>query len=103
MASKLMCTNDGFTGFSRMRLPRRGVSVFLTKGYDAGTELDTEKFADIVPGCQSLIGVSSIDPGTLMTNPALAEGDTITRHPGLYGGADLLPGLHGWSDPVAPR
>ena len=77
MASKLMCTNDGFTGFSRMRLPRRGVSVFLTKGYDAGTELDTEKFADIVPGCQSLIGVSSIDPGTLMTNPALAEGDTV--------------------------
>jgi hypothetical protein len=99
----LICTNDGMTGVSGLPLPHQvgqSVSVPLA-GYDAGTELNTEDFADIVPPCQSLIGVSSGEPGTGTTNPALAEGGVIRHHPGILGVADLVAGIHGWADPVA--
>jgi hypothetical protein len=72
-----------------------------TAGYDAGTELNTEDFADIVPPCQELIGVSSGEPGTGTSNPALAQGGVIAHHPGIQGGSDLVPAIHGWTDPVA--
>ena len=102
-ASMLVCTNDGFTGVDGLRLPKKvGHSVTVTtNGYDAGTELNTEDFADIVPPCQGLIGVSSDDAGSGMSNPALAEGGVIMHHAGIQGGDDLLPGVHGWADPVA--
>jgi hypothetical protein len=102
-ASMLICTNDGFTGSNSLRLPGAiGERVVATtKGYDAGTERNTEDFADIVPPCQALVGVSSSDPGTGTSNPALAEGGVIHHHAGIAGGADLVPAVHGWSDPVA--
>jgi hypothetical protein len=102
-ASMLICTNDGFTGVDSLRLPRHvGETVVVqTAGYDAGTELNTEDFADIVPPCQGLVGVSSGEPGTGDSNPALAEGGVIRHHPGILGGADLVPAVHGWTDPVA--
>lgn len=101
--SMLICTNDGFTGIDGIRLPKEvGHKVTVsTAGYDAGTEINTEDFADIVPPCQGLIGVSSDDPGTGMSNPALAEGDVIRHHPGIQGGDDLLVDVHAWEDPVA--
>ena len=102
-ASMLICTNDGFTGLNSVKLPKKAgdsVTVF-TAGYDAGTELNTEDFADIVPPCQGLVGVSSGEPGTGVSNPALAEGGVIHHHPGIVGGADLVPAIHGWTDPVA--
>ncbi len=105
VVSMLICTNDGFTGVSRLKLPSDvGGSVTAhAAGYDAGTEINTEDFADIVPPCQGLIGVSSGEPGTTMTNPALAQGGVITHHAGIAGGADLLPAVHGWdiASPVA--
>lgn len=99
---RLICTNDGFTGLDRLSLPNQlGESLsVVTAGYDAGTEINTEDFADIVPPCQALMGVSSGEPGTGMSDPALAEGGVIHHHPGIDGGADLLPEIHGWSDPV---
>jgi hypothetical protein len=102
-ASMLICTNDGLTGSNALRLPARiGESVVAeTNGYDAGTERNTEDFADIVPPCQGLVGVSSGEPGTGTSNPALAEGGVIHHHPGIAGGADLVAAIHGWSDPVA--
>jgi hypothetical protein len=102
-ASMLICTNDGFTGVDSLRLPRdAGDTVtFESAGYDAGTEVNTEDFADIVPPCQGLVGVSSGEPGTGTSDPALAEGGVIHHHPGIAGGADLVPAIHGWSDPVA--
>ena len=102
-ASMLICTNDGFTGVDQARLPNKvGKAVtFMTAGYDAGTEINTEDFADIVPPCQSLMGVSSGESGTGTSNPALAEGGVIMHHEGIQGGRDLLPAVHGWSDPVA--
>ncbi|MGH2379708.1 MAG: spondin domain-containing protein [Candidatus Limnocylindria bacterium] len=100
--SMLICTNDGFTGIDRLRLPNQvGDSLSVaTASYDAGTEVNTEDFADIVPPCQPLMGVSSGEPGTGMSDPALAEGGVIHHHPGIAGGADLLSAVHGWTDPV---
>jgi hypothetical protein len=103
--SMLICTNDGFTGVDGLKLPVLvGESVTAgTAGYDAGTEINTEDFADIVPPCQGLIGVSSGEAGTGVSNPALAEGGVIHHHPGIQGGADLVPAVHGWDvdEPVA--
>jgi hypothetical protein len=105
LASMLICTNDGFTGVNALKLPSNlGDSVMVeTAGYDAGTELNTEDFADIVPPCQGLIGVSSGEPGTGTSNPALAEGGVIAHHAGILGGSDLVPAVHGWdvNAPVA--
>lgn len=102
-ASMLICTNDGFTGVDTLRLPKRiGESVEVTtQAYDAGSEMNTEDFVDIVPPCQGLVGVSSDDPGTGVSNPVLAENGVITHHAGIVGGVDLLPDVHGWDDPVA--
>ncbi len=99
-ASMLICTNDGFTGLDSTRLPRHKTTVYSV-AYDARTEANTEDFADIVPPCQGLIGVSSDDGGTGMTNPMLAEDGIIIPHAGIIGGDDLLPEVHGWGDPVA--
>ena len=100
--SMLICTNDGFTGVDSLKLPNQvGASVTVKgAGYDAGTEINTEDFADIVPPCQGLIGVSSTDAGTGTTNEALAEGGVIHHHAGIMGGNDLLPDVHGWTNPV---
>ena len=98
-ASMLICTNDGFTGLDSIRLPNNKITVY-TAGYDARTEANTEDFADIVPPCQGLIGVSSDDAGTGMSNPMLAEDGIVIPHAGINGGVDLLPGVHNWSDPV---
>ncbi len=101
--SMLICTNDGFTGLDSKKLPERigDQVVFDAAGYDAGTEINTEDFADIVPPCPPLTMVESTDPGTGMSNPALAENGVIRHHPGVTGGVDLQAGLHGWTDPVA--
>jgi hypothetical protein len=69
-------------------------------GYDAGTEVNSEDFTDMVPPCQGLIGVSSGEPGTATSDPTLFEGGRIAHHRGILGGADLLPPVHGWTDPV---
>lgn len=100
--SMLICTNDGFTGLDTLRLPKHigDSSVHYTSGYDAGTEVNTERWADLVPPCAQLTGFGE-QPGTDMTDPDLAEGGVIAMHPGIAGGADLVPGVHGWTDPVA--
>jgi hypothetical protein len=102
-ASMLICTNDGFTGVNGLRLPTRvgHSTVAFTNGYDAGTEANTEDFADIVPPCQSLIGVSSGEEGTATSDPALFTNGLIVHHPNISGRRDLRPDVHGWSDPVA--
>lgn len=101
-ASMLICSNDGFTGLDSVKLPKYvGQDVgFGLRGYDAGTEINTEDFADIVPPCQGLVGISSDDAGTGESNPALAENGVITLHPNVQGGDDLVPGVHGWREPV---
>ncbi|MEM8486697.1 MAG: spondin domain-containing protein [Bacteroidota bacterium] len=101
-ASMLICTNDGFTGLDSQKLPQHigEYASFGIRAYDAGTEVNTEDFADIVPPCQGLVGISSDDAGTGESNPALYEGGVIKSHPNVQGGDDLVPSVHGWSDPV---
>ena len=101
--SMLICTNDGFVGRNRILLPRRmGQSrAVFARAYDAGTEINTEDFADIVPPCQIFGATSSDDMGTGMSDPSLSENGRIRRHRGIRGGNDLIPDLHDWSDPVA--
>jgi hypothetical protein len=102
-ASMLICTNDGFTGIDAAMLPRNvgEYEHFNLNAYDAGTEVNTEDFVDIVPPCQALVGISSDDPGTGESNPDLAENGTIMMHDGIEGGVDLVPEVHGWRNPVA--
>ena len=98
--SMLVCTNDGFTGIDTIRLPLHKKTV-LSMSYDARSEMNTEDFADMVPPCQDAIGISSDDAGTGESNPELAEDGIVIPHPGIVGGDDLVPGVHGWSDPAA--
>jgi hypothetical protein len=102
--SMLVCTNDGFTGVDGLSLPHRvGRTVSVnTPAYDAGTEMNTERLADMVPPCQSTIGVKSPTnaPGTGASNPALYEGGVISPHQGIKGTGDLNPTVSGWNGPV---
>jgi hypothetical protein len=102
--SMLICTNDGFTGVDGLRLPKHlGDRTHAhTNGYDAHTEMNTEDYADIVPPCQGLIGDTSGEPGTGVSDPAVAEGGVIAHHEGIDGTLDDLDAeIHGWTDPVA--
>jgi hypothetical protein len=100
--SMIGCTNDGFAGFNAARLPRaKGRSVNVPVfDFDAGTEENTEDFADLGAGCQGAIGVKSTQGavGTSMTDWRLAEGGSIHRHEGIFGASDdgLLEDVHGW-------
>jgi len=98
-ASMLVCTNDGFAGIDSIRLPMNKQTVYAM-AYDARTEMNTEDFADMVPPCQAAIGVSSDDPGTGTTNPAISEDGIIIPHPGIIGEEDLLKSVHGWENPA---
>ncbi len=100
-AFMLICTNDGFSGLDSVMLPASGSTTIDANAYDAGSEMNTEDFADIVPPCQSLIGVMSDDEGTGMMNADLSEGGVVSMHAGIQGGADLTVADHGWTGPVA--
>ena len=103
VVSMLICSNDGFTGTSGTKLPNTvGEEIHLyLSAFDAGTEVNTQDFADLVPPCPVLSGVPSTEPGTGMSDPALAEDGVIQRHEGIGDLGDLTPSLHGWSGPVA--
>jgi len=94
LAGMLICTNDGFGGIDTLRLPYRGSATYYARAYDAGTEINTEAYTDLVPPCNGL-------GQTGETNPALAENGVVHRHHGIRGGADLDPMIHGWRGPVA--
>ncbi len=99
--SMLICTNDGFAGIDSLAFADIEGSVTLdVNAYDAGTEVNTQDFADIVPPCQGLVGVSSPDEGTGASNPDLAEDGVIAMHAGVFGGNDLTAS-HMWTGPIA--
>jgi hypothetical protein len=96
LASMLVCTNDGFGGVDGDRLPTRIGSerMYQARAFDAGTETNTELFADLVPPCDG-----DLNTGTGTSNPALAEGSSIQRHTGIQAVGDLTA-AHDWSGPV---
>lgn len=93
LAGMLICTNDGFGGISSARLPRVGERTFYGRAYDAGTEINTESYEDLVPPCDGL-------GQTGESNPALAENGVVRPHRGIRGIADLSRAQHGWTGPV---
>ena len=103
VAAMLICSNDGFTGVNSVRLPNRvgSAKVYGMRGYDAGTEVNTEAWDDIVPPCAPLTGLDNGGAGTGATNPDLAENGRIRPHRGVNGVADLLPELHDWDGAAA--
>ncbi len=87
LVTMLICTNDGFGGVNSRRLPARmgEVTNDVIRSYDAGTEINTERNADIVPApfC------AGDGEGTGETNPDLAENGRIRGHRGIQGNGDL--------------
>lgn len=102
VVAMLICTNDGFTGLNGIDLPDEVGESITVDGisYDAGTEMNTEAWDDLVPPCGPLTGEDSGGAGTGMSNPDLAEGGTVTVHPGIAGTGDLTPAVHDWDDPA---
>lgn len=103
IVSMLICTNDGFTGVAGRPLPADvgGSHTWYARGYDAGTESNTEDFADLVPPCAPLTGVQTDDAGTGMTNWNLYEHKVVRVHDGIRGDTDLGADVHGWTGPTA--
>jgi hypothetical protein len=103
IVSMLICTNDGFTGTSALRLPKwvGDSRTVYARGYDAGTETNTEAWPNLVPPCAPLTGFDAMGQGTGMSDPALAEHRRIRRHRGIVGDADLQRDPHDWKGPVA--
>lgn len=102
--SMLIATNDGFAGLDTVPLPEavNESRSYYALGYDAGTEENTERFADLVPPAQALSGrgIEGVS-GTGQSDPALATDDVITPHEGITGRGDLDPAFFDWDDPVA--
>ena len=100
IASMLICTNDGLSLVHDAALPAEvGQSaVFYSGAYDAGTEVNTESFADLVPPCQGLVGVTGEAEGAGASNPELAEGGVVSPHEGIAGNADLDAMTHAPAD-----
>ena len=90
LVSMIICTNDGFTGADAKNLPGEGQTItYDLRGYDAGTEVNTERLRDIVP----VPFCGSVGVGTGETNPSLAENGVIRVHRTLQGNGDLAPNL----------
>jgi hypothetical protein len=92
LVSMIICTNDGFGGIDSRWLPSRdGTSrTWNLRDYDAGTELNTENRADLVPApfCNG-------EGGTGEDQPEIDGFGRINRHPSLRGVGDL-PSSFDW-------
>lgn len=98
VAVMLICTNDGFTGLSGVKLPGGfEPESYVVGAWDAGTEQNNERFNQIVDPCQMAGPVVSPPDG----NGRVATNGVITTHPNIAGVGDLSVALHGWRFPVA--
>lgn len=103
IATMIICTNDGFTGLSGVRLPGGfKAATYFADAYDSGGEVNTEEYADIVDGCTLAGPVRRAPDGNIDDLPE--DGRIIRHHTGITGvaGEDgLSPELHNWDNPVA--
>jgi len=98
LAVMLICTNDGFAGLNSVKLPGGfAPATFYAMGYDAGTEVNDETSTSIVDPCGVIGPVALAADGDSRT----PQGGVVTMHPGIQGGGALVPGAHGWTEPVA--
>jgi len=100
IVSMVICTNDGFAGLDSKRLPKwEGESrTYYLRAFDAGSELNTENRADIVPApfCSTPAGTPG---GNGADQPEIDGFGIINRHPTLQGVGDL-PSSFDWRGPV---
>ena len=96
LVSMVICTNDGFAGLDSVGVPQviGNSRTYLVRAYDAGTEINTELRADLVPA--PFCGEGD---GSTESNPELAENGRIRPHQTLQGVGDLDPSLD-WDGPV---
>lgn len=98
VAGMLICTNDGFAGVDRLRLPRTGERSVSLGTYDAGSELNTEASVDIVDPCTLLGPVDLAGDLNGNINDGIDTFEPIAPHPGVDGTiGDLLP-AHDWDE-----
>jgi hypothetical protein len=98
LAVMLICTNDGFVGLDRVRLPRGYKPVtYYAAGYDAGTEKNDELWTSIVDPCGGIGPLAGPQDGS---NDRPATHRPIRKHPGIRGVGDLIA-AHDWKNPVA--
>lgn len=98
----LIATNDGIVGVDTVPLPEavNESRTYYANGYDVGTEVNTELFADLVPPAKTLI-LGGESEGTTETDPDLAEDGIIQPHPGIEGVGNLPPSVYDWPEPSA--
>ena len=102
LATMLICTNDGFGGLNRVRLPNAVQRVFPLYAYDAGSEDNTEMSQDIVDPCSALgpLPLAGDPNGNEDANVDTAPHRRIQLHRGIEGTGDLSASDHGWLGPV---
>ncbi len=99
LAVMLICTNDGFVGLDRVKLPDGfKPRTFYAGTYDAGTEANDELFTSMVDPCGGS-GPLAVGPDGL--NDRTATSDDIARHRGISGVGDLDPSVYGFEKRVA--
>lgn len=98
LAVMLICTNDGFTGLSGVKLPGGfAPDVHEVGAWDAGTEQNNELLSQIVDPC----GGAGPVPHGADGNGRVPTNGVILPHPNIQGVGDLSVALHGWRFPVA--
>jgi len=106
IASMMLPTNDGFIGLNGVKAPKKGTATYYSPGYDAGTEGNDEKCANI-PGPQcGGTGPSPIVVLGAETNPG--DEGYVHIHRGIQGIGDLSvveppkpSHIYDWRNPVA--
>ena len=90
LVTMIICTNDGFGGINSRTLPTRDgqTRTYNIRDYDAGSELNTENRADIVPApfCSTPAGAPG---GNGEDQPEIEGFGRINRHPTLQGVGDM--------------
>ena len=98
VAVMIICTNDGFTGVSGVKLPGGfKAESHMVGAWDAGTEQNNEKLDQIVDPCGAVGPVASPPDG----NGRIATSGVIATHPNIQGVGDLSVEKHGWRGAVA--
>ncbi len=93
LVSMLVCTNDGFIGLDRFKLPQKGSSVMILHAFDAGLEDNTEMSSDIVDACSGLgpVVLNGDPNGNENVAVDTIPAGTIEAHVGVLGIGDLGP------------
>lgn len=92
-ASMIEMTNDGFVSLLAVEVPCEGVATHFLKGWDAGSEANTELCSQIPAPCPS-------PPRSGSCSAARVEG-FVHVHAGIHGCGGFPQEVYDWRHPVA--